>query len=490
MKQFRTSVEEAKEYHSTRLRVGNKMVTRIPVVHEGMTVTLDNGVARPMVARMSYKDCLTWGRKHGASLVSAQTIIRLDQMARESGLCLVPCTQPDQEMKAKWYPRRPGETDKAYAKRVYSDMQSLEWAAYHDKKVWEAIEAASWDGFSPLSNFTKLHRNGAPPGRCYIMGWSTSPGHFIQPQSEEGSQGPHNDGQFDYGTGAMFEWDIEGAEDEEPTKESEHSFGSRTLRKGLKGADVKQLQLIVGATADGDFGPGTEAKLKAWQGAHGLTADGIAGPKTLGVLALGVNLGPSVVSGSFYDTDPAPPPKGAFDMTKVKFVRARHFRGGRLGQVTNITLHDMEWKETPTTAEACAAMFATEDREASCHFCVDNNSIVQCVALADTAFAAPGTNHNGIQIELAGFARQTEEEWADDYSTAMLEQAAQLVAYLCAEYGIPAVFLDASALLRGDKGITTHGMVSKAFKKSTHTDPGPNFPMSAFIARVNEILEG
>ena len=41
------------------------------------------------------------------------------------------------------------------------------------------------------------------------------------------------------------------------------------------------MQEALGIGADGDFGPGTERALKEWQSANGLTADGIAGPKTL-----------------------------------------------------------------------------------------------------------------------------------------------------------------------------------------------------------------
>jgi putative chitinase len=52
------------------------------------------------------------------------------------------------------------------------------------------------------------------------------------------------------------------------------------LRRGSKGADVATLQKALGLTADGDFGPGTEAAVKAWQAKEGLTADGIVGPKS------------------------------------------------------------------------------------------------------------------------------------------------------------------------------------------------------------------
>jgi len=54
----------------------------------------------------------------------------------------------------------------------------------------------------------------------------------------------------------------------------------RTLRRGDYGADVAVVQRQVGARADGDFGPLTEAAVKAWQRARGLYDDGIVGPKT------------------------------------------------------------------------------------------------------------------------------------------------------------------------------------------------------------------
>lgn len=48
----------------------------------------------------------------------------------------------------------------------------------------------------------------------------------------------------------------------------------------LHGEDVRLVQLKVGVKADGWFGPATASAVKAWQKAHGLTADGIVGPLT------------------------------------------------------------------------------------------------------------------------------------------------------------------------------------------------------------------
>lgn len=67
---------------------------------------------------------------------------------------------------------------------------------------------------------------------------------------------------------------------------AESSDDAPILRKGSKGEWVKKMQKVLGATPDGDFGPGTERAVKAWQEKNGLKADGIVGPKTLAAMGI------------------------------------------------------------------------------------------------------------------------------------------------------------------------------------------------------------
>jgi len=81
------------------------------------------------------------------------------------------------------------------------------------------------------------------------------------------------------------------------TVSAAYDFGTTTLRVGSKGAAVMSVQTLVGAKADGSFGPLTAAKVKVWQAANGLTADGVFGAKSKAVAMAGSTTGP-VVQGS------------------------------------------------------------------------------------------------------------------------------------------------------------------------------------------------
>ena len=168
------------------------------------------------------------------------------------------------------------------------------------------------------------------------------------------------------------------------------------------------------------------------------------------------------------------------------YVGARWYTPTQGRTIRVLVIHTMEAPEYVTTAEAVAGYFRTlpATNKASAHFCVDNDTIVQCVDVRDVAYAAPGNNHDGIQIELAGTAHQTPAQWGDPYSLAVLDRAAKLAAQLCKEWGIPVKHLTDAQLAQGQKGIVGHVQVSNVYRKSSHWDPGNNFPWERFIQLV------
>ena len=88
---------------------------------------------------------------------------------------------------------------------------------------------------------------------------------------------------------------------------AEH-MGDRTIKKGMRGQDVRVLQDYLsraGVTTpvDGVFGPGTLRNLKRFQRAQGLTADGVAGPTTVGTLR---RVGDGSSAGDDGSSTPAP----------------------------------------------------------------------------------------------------------------------------------------------------------------------------------------
>ena len=78
----------------------------------------------------------------------------------------------------------------------------------------------------------------------------------------------------------------------QPQQQSNCNPNAATVRRGSTGQEVQNLQNILlqlgynigGPTADGNFGPATEAAVKQFQQTSGLTADGIVGPGTWSAL--------------------------------------------------------------------------------------------------------------------------------------------------------------------------------------------------------------
>jgi len=65
-----------------------------------------------------------------------------------------------------------------------------------------------------------------------------------------------------------------------PTAPTPPKYPGRPVKRGSTGLNVRRIQLRLHLTADGKFGPQTEAAVRAWQTSNALRPDGIVGPIT------------------------------------------------------------------------------------------------------------------------------------------------------------------------------------------------------------------
>lgn len=168
--------------------------------------------------------------------------------------------------------------------------------------------------------------------------------------------------------------------------------------------------------------------------------------------------------------------------TGAVWTLQRTERGGR--DVRAVIIHTMEAPEGPNTALNIAQYFASGQVQASAHYNLDANNVIQGVQEWDDAWAAPPSNGWAIQLEHAGYAAQSYAEWSDDYSTRLLERSAQLVADICLRNAITPRHLTDAQLAAGWDGIAGHIQVSAVWGQSSHWDPGYSFPWEAYMIRV------
>lgn len=278
----------------------------------------------------------------------------------------------------------------------------------------------------------------------------------------------------------------------------------RTLRRtwpAMNGADVRELQILVGAGPDGWFGDETTGKLKLWQKNNGLDDDGVFGP-----VSRKVALAEILKKDTSPRTDLIRKDSIEEILASAPNVQhgpwAKNFTNVVRSEVHWIVLHSAEIAEQASSAEALASWAAGASApQASWHYAIDNDSITQSVLEDRIAWHAPGANKLGVGYEHAGFARQSREEWLDDYSAPMLDLSARLAACVTGpRWGLPLDnFVDAAGLRKayfefhqkGKKvpndlrGFTTHAEVTKSkIKAGSHVDPGKAFPIDYYMSRV------
>lgn len=170
----------------------------------------------------------------------------------------------------------------------------------------------------------------------------------------------------------------------------------------------------------------------------------------------------------------------------IAFIKARNYTPGPRSEVRWVVIHTAETGEVLNAAENLAqwAAGATAPK-ASWHYAVDADSITQSVRETDIAWHAKQGNRYGIGIEHAGRARQTEADWNDEYSRAMLKRSAELVAQICKRWAIPIRKIGPAEILSEERGICGHVDFTVAYKVSGgHYDPGSHFPWDHYIELV------
>lgn len=173
-----------------------------------------------------------------------------------------------------------------------------------------------------------------------------------------------------------------------------------------------------------------------------------------------------------------------YDTEAWPYLEAKFHGPKRVVPVRLIVVHTPEWPESASGAEAVARYFhdMPDGRKASANILTDNDSIVQSVLDSYEPYAAPPDNDDGWHMEITGYANQTKKQWLDKFSLAALALSADAAAQACLKFGIPPVKLTVAQVKdRRTKGICGHDDVTAAFHKSTHEDPGPNFPWKKFI---------
>lgn len=250
----------------------------------------------------------------------------------------------------------------------------------------------------------------------------------------------------------------------------------------LKAEELDELKNVLHLGMPGIIGPQTLASFKEVAGENGIhfTPKGINAIKELRGIGSPDKIGPDTARGYIAEL------KLRLRGDDVRFVAARFFkRPSTARQVKWIVIHSMETPQKSNMAEAVAEFFHGGTAVTSAHYCIDNDSIVQCVKDADIAFAAPGANTNGLHLEHAGRASQTASEWQNAYSTDMLRLSARLVAVKAQKLGIPTRWLEPEEIRAGEKGIASHHNMTLAFGiAGGHTDPGPNFPVKRYLRMI------
>jgi cell envelope-related transcriptional attenuator-like protein/N-acetylmuramoyl-L-alanine amidase-like protein len=173
------------------------------------------------------------------------------------------------------------------------------------------------------------------------------------------------------------------------------------------------------------------------------------------------------------------------------FFPALRTGGPRRLPIAYIVVHSME-AAGPDAAASAGRWFRNPDGVGSAHLGVDEQSTQRYLDDATVARGAQPINECSLHIEQAGFAEWSRDEWLRHGQTLM--RCASKIAEWCAAHAIPPRLLgpgdlqEAGPTPDAPQGITAHASVSKAWGRSDHWDPGPEYPFDFLLEAVELFL--
>jgi hypothetical protein len=176
------------------------------------------------------------------------------------------------------------------------------------------------------------------------------------------------------------------------------------------------------------------------------------------------------------------------DLDSIPFIAARNWTA-RTGTPRLIVIHSMQCPLERGRARSVAQWFAgPTSPQASAHYMVDPGEVVCGVKPPNEAWHVGNANtylgSASIGIEQTGYAEFSRDDWLTVDGSAQLDLLVDLVGSLCDRYGIPKQWLEADGLAARQPGITSHRLCSESGIGTDHWDPGFNWPVDEFMARL------